>query len=286
MINITIIGCGWLGKITGRYLIQQGCRVVGTCTTPQGTAALTNLQILPVALNITVPPNNLVPPTALFTTDMVIISLKPSRKTSDNGLYVAQNEWIINQLEQSNVPRVILLSSTSVYGNHNRIADENTTPEPDKPGGESMVDVERLYLNNSNFNTTVLRLGGLTGYNRNPLNTLQQGRATENMGVPLNLVHADDVARFIGLVAKNNHLTGIYNLVASHHPLRYVYYAPAYKQLGKAMPIISVSEANYKIVDNRKALAVNGFTFLMDNPLTIWDWAAQGFNQLNLMSIE
>lgn len=66
----------------------------------------------------------------------------------------------------------MFISSTSVYGNLNREITEEDETFPETESGKALVKVEKLLRNEKEINITILRFGGLIGYERNPGNFL------------------------------------------------------------------------------------------------------------------
>jgi len=58
---------------------------------------------------------------------------------------------------------------------------------------------EQLFHENTNFQTTVIRLAGLIGPGRNPARFFAGKTNIPNGNAPVNLIHLDDCIGFIGL---------------------------------------------------------------------------------------
>lgn len=90
---------------------------------------------------------------------------------TDGHVYEQTNHWgtaeLIYALEESNVKKLIFLSSTGVYGNTKQAANENTTPEPDSFYSISKLraeqHVKRLV---DKMHTIIIRLGNVYGYSK------------------------------------------------------------------------------------------------------------------------
>jgi len=89
----------------------------------------------------------------------------------DGHIYEQTNHWgtaeLIYALEESDVKKLIFLSSTGVYGNTKEAATENSTPQPDSFYSISKLRAEqhvrRLV---DKMNTIIIRLGNVYGYSK------------------------------------------------------------------------------------------------------------------------
>ncbi len=90
---------------------------------------------------------------------------------TDSHFFEQVNHWgtaeLVYALEQSNVKRVVFLSSTSVYGRSEHEADEEKIPNPRTFYGISKLraeeHIQRLF---EKMETIIVRCGNVYGYNR------------------------------------------------------------------------------------------------------------------------
>ncbi len=90
---------------------------------------------------------------------------------TDPHFYEQVNHWgtadVVYAVEESNISKLIYLSSTSVYGAHSRMANESTPPSPHTFYGVSKLrgeeHVNRLM---ESTNSIIVRGGNVYGYNR------------------------------------------------------------------------------------------------------------------------
>ena len=57
--------------------------------------------------------------------------------------------------------------------------------------------IENLFWNNIKFETTIVRLGGLIGYSRNPGRFFNNKKLVSNPDSKVNLIHRDDCINII-----------------------------------------------------------------------------------------
>lgn len=89
----------------------------------------------------------------------------------DGHIFEQVNHWgtaeLVYALEESNVKKLIYVSSAAVYGNTKEPADENTQPSPDSFYSISKYraeqHVQRLF---NKMDTLILRLGNVYGYSK------------------------------------------------------------------------------------------------------------------------
>src|SRR5690242_4533399 len=90
---------------------------------------------------------------------------------TDGHIYEQTNHWgtaeLTYALEESNVKKLIFLSSTGVYGNTKQAANEESLPEPDSFYSISKLRAER-HVNRlvDKMDTIIIRLGNVYGYSK------------------------------------------------------------------------------------------------------------------------
>src|SRR5690554_5781025 len=139
--KLSILGCGWLGTSLGLYLATKGWKVKGSSASQTGCNRLETTGI--DTYYIKVDPDSVeVDYTNFFNTDVLVISLPPKRKEQVREIYPRQIDQIINYINRLNIPNVVFISSTSVYGNNNDEVREGDAGVPDKPVGYALLEAE------------------------------------------------------------------------------------------------------------------------------------------------
>ena len=117
---ISVIGCGWLGLPLAESLIASGYQVKGTTTSPAKLEILRNKGIEPYLVHFEdKKPLNL---GGIMNCDVVIINIPPGRRSPDGAAnYRLMADLITQELTNSDVKKVILVSSTSVFRDSNSI---------------------------------------------------------------------------------------------------------------------------------------------------------------------
>jgi nucleoside-diphosphate-sugar epimerase len=280
MKQISILGCGWLGLPLAKSLIQKGFSINGSTTSIDKITELNNTGMK--AFLIDVRENYIKGEIELFLekSEILIIDIPPNLrgKSEDNSnSFIKKMEHLISEIEKSDVKKVIFVSSTSVYGDsQNRVElTEETIPNPETESGKQLVAVEQLLQNNTHFQTTIIRFGGLIGEDRNPIKFLAGRKNIENPDAPINLIHQLDCIGIIEAILKQHFdklnisvqndkfkWNQVFNAVAPFHPTRKEYYTQ--KAIALNLPLPEFDKQNNskgKTISSNKVEMVLGYNF-------------------------
>jgi nucleoside-diphosphate-sugar epimerase len=267
--KVSILGCGWLGFPLAKKLIEIGFEVKGSTTTENKLAVLKSNKIAPYLLELSETKISECISDFLYNSDILIIDIPPGlRKITEatsEKTFVAKIEHLIPFIENSTVKKVIFISSTSVYADTSPISTvtEESVLHPDTESGKQLVEVENLLRNNSNFQTTIIRFGGLIGEDRNIAKMLTGKSNVANPDAPINLIHQQDCIGIICEILKQNCWNETFNAVLPNHPTRKNYYSKKAKQLHLIAPIFTENETNVgKIVSSEKLETILGYRFI------------------------
>ena len=267
--RISVLGGGWLGLPLAQYLQAQGYEVAVSRTTAAGAAQVRELGLpaFELALTAATAP----PASAFWHTPTLLITVPPQRGKSE-GEQLAQFAQLIGRARASGVQQVLYISSTSVYADEEQLATEESVPAPTKPGGIVVHQLEQLLQQEAAFRTTVLRFGGLIGYDRLPDSAAAIQRRSRAADSPMNVIHRDDCVRIIHEIVRQQAWGEVFNACADAHPTRRAYYATAAAARGFALPDMGpVQNLPYKVVNSDKLKAALNYRFLYPNPLAVFD---------------
>ncbi len=189
--RVLVAGCGYVGGRLAELLVGEGVAVVGLkrdpTTLPPG--------VEPLAADVTDPAT--LSPIADLDVDAVVYAVSPSSRSEEayRAAYVDGPGNVLDALARPS--RVVLVSSTGVYGHTDgRWVDEETAPEPARPGAERMLEGEARVRERAAPGTG-LRLGGIYGPGRTrTVQRVVDGQAgcppADRYG---NRIHRDDAAR-------------------------------------------------------------------------------------------
>ncbi|OZI07192.1 NAD(P)-dependent oxidoreductase [Siphonobacter sp. BAB-5385] len=258
--NVSILGCGWLGLPLGKALAEQGHTVIGTTTSEAKLPVLRQAGIQPVLLNFNPEPTgNLA---ALLNAEVLIISIPPRASSQGDDFHPQQIRQLLHQMTDFR-GKLIYISSTSVYPETSTELDEYGPTLENHP----LITVEHL-LQESTFPLTVLRCGGLMGYDR-IAGKYFIGKTVDTGDVPVNFVHRDDVIGIIEAVLQQDVWNETFNVVAPEHPVRRAIYERNAEQHGWAPPIFKTPEAPvpFKVISSEKLITQLAYTFQYPDPL-------------------
>ncbi len=216
--NVTIIGCGYVGTAVARHWQQQGLTVTATTTTPARISELAPL----VDRAVVVKGNDAANLEALLTHQQVVLLSVGAADRSASGYeeaYLTTAETLAALLPQHpTVQQVIYTSSYALYGDHRGgWVTEETAIAPANPNGEILAAAEQVLLDSQSdrLKVCVLRLGGIYGPGRELIKIFGRAAGTTRPGDGTdasNWVHLDDIVGAIDF-ARVHQLSGIYNLV-------------------------------------------------------------------------
>ena len=267
--KISILGCGWLGLPLGVYLNKMGYIVKGSTRDRAKLDHIHESNIEPYLLVLD-PELSCENKEQFFDTGILIINIPPERRDDIAEYHMLQIKSLIREVKLAGIKKVLFVSSTSVYPEVNRevFEDENTPPE--KPSGIALKAVEQLLMDSDGFQTTVLRLAGLVGYERNPRNFLKNRRVLHKLNTPVNLVHRDDCIKVIHEVISRDIWGSVYNVCSDKHPKRTEFYRKEAEIGGIVLPEIENGPENgYKIVNNEKLKRELSYSFIYPDPLKL-----------------
>lgn len=244
--NISILGCGWLGKPLAIKLIEEGFTVKGSTTTTRKFDEFKNLGITPFLISL----ENLTTAINQFLTSEILIIALPSKNIEGfNNL--------VKFIEKSSVKKVLFISSTSVYVSNNKVVTEDSQLQ-----NSPLVTIENLFIKNTMFETTIVRFAGLFGYDRKPGNFFKNGRAIPNPEGFVNMIHQDDCVLILENIIKKNSWNDIFNACADTHPTRRDYYLKTKADLGNEPPVFDEAETtSFKIISNNKLKTALNYEF-------------------------
>jgi nucleoside-diphosphate-sugar epimerase len=263
MTQISILGCGWLGLPLAKSLLQNGFSIKGSTTSLEKMSPLQSAGITPFLLRLE--EHQISESIADFLADsqILIINIPPKLRGGSTENFVAKITTLLPFIENSTIEKVLFVSSTSVYGDDNDLVTEDTPLNPDTEGGRQLAIAENVLHKNSQFQTTILRFGGLIGEDRNPVRFLSGRENIENPNAPINLIHQDDCIGIIEKIIALNSWNETYNAVAPFHPSRQEYYTQKATELNLALPkFAALNTIVGKTILNNKLIEVLHYSFL------------------------
>lgn len=270
--TISILGCGWLGLPLAEHLRDEGHSIKGSTTSSEKIELLKGKEISPFLLSFS-PELECEDCSDFWDADLLVLNIPPGRSRDNvTSFHQKQISSVIEQLKQSSIKQVIFVSSTSVYPEKPGIVSEEDA-EPGKAGrdsGNALLEAEKMLMNQSEFETSIIRFGGLYGQDRHPAKYLAGRKNMEKGNAPVNLIHQDDCIGIIQTIINKEVKGEIFNGVSDGHPPKKMYYPAAAKSLGLEPPTFKDDEnEDYKVVSNRKLKQQLQYTFKHPNPMVL-----------------
>jgi nucleoside-diphosphate-sugar epimerase len=272
--TISILGCGWLGTALGKRFLTKGVAVKGSAASADSYNQLETTGIQTYHIKID-PDTVMVDYKNFFNTDVLIIALPPRGENVVEN-FPKQISQIVQLIDETKIGRVLFVSSTSVYQPWNGVVREGDEGYPSKANGRALLKAEKLLQALPGVKTTVVRLGGLIGYDRNPARFVA-GKTDVVADTPVNLIHRDDAVHIISALIEKEIWGEVFNACSPQHPTKREFYSKAAAISGLPAPVFSSAQENYKIVNSDKLVTRLGYTFKYISPMDylkeVEEWA-------------
>jgi len=203
--NVFIVGCGYVGQAVARSFLDRNIPV--RALTRGNFQQLQQLGIQPIIGDLDNPQTlkNL-----QIQRDEIIFYFAPppNQNTTDPRL-----RNFLNALTQA-PEKIVLISTTGVYGDCKGewiTEDQPLNPQADR--AKRRVDAENT-LKNSELNYTILRVAGIYGAGKLPIERLQKGIPVlkESQSPFSNRIHIVDLTRVCELAAEKSPARSIYHV--------------------------------------------------------------------------
>lgn len=260
--NIAILGCGWLGLPLAKQLVKNGFTISGSTTSEKKVSELTKAGITPYIISIS--ETSILGPVHSFlvSSSILIINIPPKLRREKSENFVAKMYLLLEEIKKSSIRKVIFISSTAVYGNITGDVFEDTFPNPNTESGRQLLKSEHIFTNCPQFETTIIRFGGLIGPNRHPINQLSGKKNIKNGNYPINLIHLDDCIDIINSIIVQNWWGELFNAVYPLHPDKATYYnsVAIKRKVSPPQYVETTEEIGKKVVSNR-LISVKKYVF-------------------------
>lgn len=259
-LNIGIIGCGWLGLKAAQKLGALTPYISCITSSKERIKELTDEGVTPTFLDL-----NDNDDSSLFDwleyKDVVLVSISPS-KLNNYTTVISKIGKMLNG-EQ----KMVFVSSTSVYDNKYTVVDELSSLSPSKRSGSTLIDTEKALYKTLQKRLTILRMAGLVGGDRQPINYLAGKKNVKGRKHPINFIHQEDAAQLICHVLNYQIFGQIINGVAGQHPTKEKYYPFVAEVFNLPSVDFDLSDLSQgKIVSNYKSIQL-GMVYRYNHPM-------------------
>ncbi|WP_035726555.1 hypothetical protein [Eisenibacter elegans] len=263
-----IIGLGWLGWPLAQYWAAEGLPVWGTHTQPERFHPNVSPLIQQAQLRLDSDAGDILPPCP-EQVQYWVINIPPRLRAGATD-YPAQMARLVTWMYDRRTilpPYVILISSTSVYPDvSTHVSEVDAIPNPEDEN--LLLQAEYLMQQAFGNQLTILRCGGLMGYERIPGKYYRGKKDLPGADVPVNYVHRDDVVQIIHQIIQQKHWGDVFNVVAPQHPTRQAVISQSIADCGwEEAQFNDTKILPHKVVLADKLQTKLGYKFLYPDPL-------------------
>ncbi len=232
--HIGVLGGGWLGEDLVEKVNLSGLQVRMTTTNRKKLKRFGDQGYKGYFLKVT--ESKIEGQMEFFTElDVLVITVPPGMRKNPKANYESVIGQITKKIEAFGIKKVIFTSSTGVYGFQEGIITEDSQLLGNTASAKQIISIEEKLLTNQNFESIMVRLGGLIGPNRHPIYSLSGKKNLPNPESPINFIHRQDAVTILLQLIQNWKGNEVYNAVTPFHPSRKEYYSEMAK-MAKLVP--------------------------------------------------
>ncbi|WP_159469055.1 NAD-dependent dehydratase [Dyadobacter sp. 3J3] len=274
--RISILGCGWLGFPLAQRLLTDdiSSQVKGSTTSADKIEKFKQSGIEGFLLKLDPEiSGNEVEIKSFFDCDTLIISIPPKLSKNEADFHPRQIQSVIDHIKNAPIIEILYVSSTSIYPDLNRIVIESDVVSPEQSPSPAMVEAENLLINlRGDRQVSILRHGGLLGYNRIPGKYIKGQKELTTGSIPVNYIHRDDSVGIIISILEKGIANETFNIVAPLHPTRKEIYIKSCAQFGWEAPTFAEQniQTDFKMISAEKLNSFYEYDFKFPDPLLFY----------------
>ncbi len=260
--NISILGCGWLGLPLANKFTEAGHKVKGSTTSRDKINLLSSEGIIPYQIQLFEEGVQGDMTSFLKDSEVLIIDIPPGLRKDPDTNFVGKIERLKYYIEKSDIEKVLFVSATSVFkdGNEFPVYTEEDAANGIAENSIQLKEAEMLLKDSERYVTSIIRFGGLIGPGRHPVNYLSGKSDLKDPEGPVNLIHLEDCIGIIAAILEKEAWGETFHGVYPDHPTRKDYYTRAAKEKGLAsMDFSTDSISQGKIVNSVKIEEILGY---------------------------
>ncbi len=270
MNKIAILGAGWLGWPLAKSLVEKGYTINASTTSPEKIKPLAADGIRPFLINLltTGPEGEALE--SFLKVDVLLINIPSGRRDPRvETNFPKKIKTLISLAENFGVTRCIFVSSTGVFSDAQGRVAETTNPMPTTNSGKALVNVEKHLRSLSNFQTTIIRPGGLVGGDRLAGRFLAGKKDIPNGNAPVNMIHRKDLIHIILKIIDQKVFGKTFHCVADQSPTRRDFYREQAKKYGFEIPefLPDGGTGPFKIIGNDLVKETLNYEFVFGDPM-------------------
>ncbi len=179
--------------------------------------------------------------------------LPPSSSDDTKNIYLDVLKDVISLLRNDQL--LTFISSTSIFGSKNRLIYENSIPDPETENAKLLISAEE-YIKKNHKLYHIIRPAGLIDEIRHPINTLSGKKNLKDGASLVNLIHSEDVVRFIWHLKNHSYFRKkslTTNICSYTHLSKEIFYARGAKARSLSVPEFLTPELS--LLPQRKILS-------------------------------
>jgi len=262
--NISILGCGWLGLPLAKKLLENGHSINGSTTSRNKLRSLSSEGISPYLIQLFEEGVKGDISSFLGKSKVLIIDIPPGLRKNPEANFVARIGRLKSYIEKSGIEKVLFVSATSVYMDMLEfpVYTEENAANGIAENSKQLIGAEELLKASENYETSILRFGGLIGPGRHPVNHLSGKSDLKDPEGPINLIHLEDCIGIIEAIIEKEAWGETFHGVAPEHPTRKDYYSRIAKEKDLAtMTFAENAPSKGKIIESVKIDDILGYQF-------------------------
>ncbi|WP_379018886.1 Rossmann-fold NAD(P)-binding domain-containing protein [Parapedobacter deserti] len=261
MMNVLIVGCGWVGTYVATHLLEEGHRIWATCTSIAKAEQLAQCGLMSHVVDFDVADGY--PDVSGTVFDLVVVSVPITRRDA-RDVVERRFDRLCAFLNRLSFRQSIFFGSVGIYPKVSAVITEDTFAADELDDklfrGESMLRSAFPDIN-------ILRLGGLFGLER-VIAKHFAGKVCEIGSETANFVHVEDVYGIIRSMLMQGSRRKTYNVVCPEHPLKREVIEVSAVKYGYGLPAAFVdNHRTAKVVSPDRLLADLGYRFIYRSPL-------------------
>lgn len=266
--TVAVLGCGWLGLPLAKHLLAQGHRVLGTTTSPEQIPLLTAIGVEPELLQLG---NDFSAAdearlTKLLSQASTLVLNVPPRAAVAGG-YPQLLRPVHRAVVAARMQAVLFVSTTGVYADEPRLMRETDAISTRDAASDVLRTEGHFVPRYGQWQSTVVRLGGLIGPGRAPGRFLAGRHNLPQGNAPTNLLHLTDAVGVLSTIIGQDIWGHTLNVCAQMHPLRREFYPAAATYLGLTPPTFQPDGGTGKTIDSSRLRGLVPYQFRYDDVL-------------------
>lgn len=267
--QISILGGGWLGTPLAEELQKKDHRIKVSTTSSEKLEDFSRKGFQPFLFKLDPEAESSVL-ADFMDSDLLLINIPPgTRKNPDSDFHIRQMNFLLRMIKNSTLKKVIYISSTSVYPDSNSVMKEDDIKEKSEAGNTVLFEAEEL-VKASGKQYCILRMGGLTGYDRNLVKFFEGKKNLKGGNTPVNMIHRDDCIKIISQLIESDAecWNQTYNCCSPIHPSRKEFYTELAVRFHRPIPEYEENDnTDWKEISSEKMIERLGYNYIFKNPM-------------------